>query len=123
VRDWAFGIALGLGLMAANDFVIVSLISRFASLTALPQFVYEAVILITLGTWVTYCALPEPARRPVLIPVNSTIYRWNEIASALGHTGTQVAVPQPANSFFLSDVESVVEKVLNRNLKDRESET
>jgi hypothetical protein len=57
------------------------------------------------------------------MPANSTIYRWNEIASALGHTGTRVAVQQPANSFFLSDVERVVEKVLARNMKRRESET
>jgi hypothetical protein len=57
-----------------------------------------------------------------VVPVNSTIFRWNEIASALGHTGTQVAV-QPANSFFLTDVERVVEKVLSRSLKDRESES
>jgi hypothetical protein len=70
-----------------------------------------------------YCARPEPARMPVVMPVNSTIYRWNEIASALGHTGTQVAVPQQANGFFLTDVENVVEKVLNRNLKGRESES
>jgi hypothetical protein len=123
VRDRAFGIALGFGLMSANDFIVVSLISRFASLTAPLQFVYEGVILLSLSTFATYCALPEPARRPLVIPVNSTIYRWNEIASALGHTGTQVAVPQPANSFFLSDVENVVEKVLNRNLKSRESES
>jgi hypothetical protein len=67
--------------------------------------------------------LPEPARLPVVMPANSTIYRWNEIASALGHTGTQVAVQQPANGFFLTDVERVVEKVLARNLKDRESES
>jgi hypothetical protein len=57
------------------------------------------------------------------MPVNSTIYRWNEIASALGHTGTQVAVQQPASSFFLTDVESVVDRVLTRNLKKRESES
>jgi hypothetical protein len=123
VRDMAFGIALGFGVMSANDFVTVSLISRFASLTAPLQFVYESVTLCALGLWVAYCALPEPARKPVVMPVNSTIYRWNEIASALGHTGTQVAVPQPANGFFLTDVENVVEKVLNRNLKNRESES
>jgi hypothetical protein len=34
-----------------------------------------------------------------------------------------VAVQQPANGFFLTDVERVVEKVLARNLKDRESES
>jgi hypothetical protein len=123
VRDMAFGIALGFGVMASNDFLTVSLISRFASLTAPLQFVYESVILLSLGTWVVYSALPEPARKPLMMPVNSTIYRWNEIASALGHTGTQVAVQQPANSFFLTDVENVVEKVLNRNLKRRESQS
>jgi len=123
VRDLSFGISLGFGLMAANDFVTVSLISRFASLTSPLQFAYEAVILVALGTWVAYCALPEPVRQPVVVPVNSTIYRWNEIASALGHPGTQVAVQQPANSFFLTDVENVVEKVISRNLKSRQSES
>ena len=122
-RDLAFGISLGFGAMSSNDFLFASLTSRFASLTAPLQFVYESVILLSLGTWVVYCALPEPVRKPVMMPVNSTIYRWNEIASALGHTGTQVAVQQPANSFFLTDVENVVEKVLNRNLKRRESQS
>ena len=121
VRDFAFGIAMGLGLMSSNDFIFAALTSRFASLTTPLQFAYESMILASLGTWVAYFALPEPARKPVMMQVNSTIYRWNEIASALGHPGTQVAV-QPAGSFFLSDVERVVEKVLNRNFKDRESE-
>ena len=87
------------------------------------QFVYQALVLVVLVTWATYAALPEPVRKPLVVPVNSTIYRWNEIASALGHTGTQVAVHQPANSFFLTDVENVVDRVLSRNLKNRESES
>jgi hypothetical protein len=123
VRDLAFGIALGFGVMSCNDFLFASLTARYASLTAPLQFVYEGIILLSLGTWVAYCALPEPVRKPVVMPVNSTIYRWNEIASALGHTGTQVAVQQPSNSFFLTDVENVVEKVLKRNLQGRESES
>lgn len=121
-RDLAFGIALGFGMMSSNDLVVSLFLGRFASLTAPLQFVYQSVILFSLGIWVVYCALPEPVRKPLLMPLNSAIYRWNEIASALGHTGTQVAVQQPANSFFLTDVENVVEKVLNRNLKRRESE-
>jgi hypothetical protein len=123
VRDIAFGIALGFGVMAADDFVAASVISRNISLTAPLQFIYEALILTALGVWVTYCAMPEEVRKPVVMPANSTVYRWNEIASALGHTGTQVAVQQPANSFFLSDVEKVVDKVINRNLKGRHSES
>jgi hypothetical protein len=123
VRDMAFGIALGFGLMSTNDFILGSLATRSSSLIAPLQFVYQSLVLVALGIWVAYSALPEPARQPLVMPVNSTIYRWNEIASALGHTGTQVAVQQPADSFFLTDVEKVVEKVLTKNLKRRESES
>jgi hypothetical protein len=122
-KDLSFGIAVGFGLMSANDFILASFVSTGSSLTAPLQFAYQSLILASLGIWVAYCAMPEPARRPVVMPANSTIYRWNEIASALGHTGTQVALQQPANSFFLTDVEKVVEKVLSRNLKRRESES
>ena len=121
VRDMAFGIALGFGLMSSNDFILGSLASQPSSLIAPLQFVYQSLVLVVLAVWATYCVLPEPVRKPVMMPVNSTIYRWNEIASALGHTGTQVAVQQPSGSFFLTDVEKVVEKVLTKNLKRSES--
>jgi hypothetical protein len=123
VRDRAFGIALGFGVLSTNDFVIGSLLSKNSSLTNPLQFVGEALILVTLGVWAAYFGLPEPARMPMVVPANSTIYRWNEIASALGHTGTQIAVQQPANSFFLTDVEKVVEKVLTRNLRESQSKS
>ena len=123
VRDLSFGIALGFGVLSSGDFIVASWSSRVASVNDPIEFIYESLILATLSIWMIYCVLPEPARKPILMPANSTIYRWNEIASALGHTGTRVAVQQPANSFFLSDVEHVVEKVLARNMKGRESET
>lgn len=121
IRDMAFGIALGFGLFSADDFVLASLISAHTSLTAVLQIPYEALVLASIAIWVAYAALPEPLRKPIVMPASSAIYRWNEIASALGHTGTQVAVQQPANGFFLTDVEKVVEKVLSRNLKEHES--
>jgi len=123
IRDMAFGIALGFGLLSANDFVIASFGSTYISLTATLQIVYEALVLVSIGIWLTYSALPDPVRKPIVMPASSAIYRWNEIASALGHTGTQVAVQQPANGFFLTDVEKVVEKVLSRNLKEHESKS
>ena len=123
VRDLAFGIALGFGMLSANDFVLGSLLSKNGSLTSPLQFVSEVLTLLSLAVWGTYFVLPEPVRSPVVLPANSTIYRWNEIASALGHTGTQVAVMQPASSFFLTDVEKVVDKVLSRNLRESESKS
>lgn len=122
IRGMTFGIALGFGLMSCNDFVLSSFLSPHIKLTDPLQFAYESLILVSLGVWITYAALPEPVRRPVVMPAHSTILRWNEIASALGHTGTQVAV-QPAGGFVLTDVEKVVETMLNRNMKSRESET
>ena len=119
-RDMAFGIALGFGVMSASDFILASFWTRNTSLTAPLQFVSELVILLALGMWVTYSALPEPVRKPLMVRANSTILRWNEIATALGHTGPQVAL-QPAGGFFLSDVEKVVEDALTRNLKSHES--
>jgi hypothetical protein len=121
VRDLAFGIALGFGVMSTADFILAA--TSHSSLTDQVQFVYESLILVVLGLWVAYVALPEPARKPMLLPVNSAIYRWNEIASALGHTGTQVAVRQPVNNSLLTDVENVVDRVLTKNFKDRKSET
>jgi len=91
IRDLAFGIALGFGLMSANDFVSSSLMSAHSSLTAPLQVVYESLVLISILMWGAYSMLPQQSRKPVVMPVSSTVYRWNEIASALGHTGTQVA--------------------------------
>ena len=121
-RDLSFGLALGFGLMSANDFIVGALLAGNSSLTSPLQFLNESLILVSLIIWVGYFAAPEPARKPVTMPANSTIYRWNEIAAALGH-GTQIAVHQPANSFFLTDVEKVVDKVLTRTLQNAESKS
>lgn len=121
IRDLGFGIALGFGVMSAGDFIAASLISHNTGLATPLQFAYQSLILMAFGTWIVYATLPEPARKPLVIPASSTIYRWNEIASALGHSGTKIAVQQPANSFFLTDVEKVVETVLARNLKESET--
>jgi hypothetical protein len=121
-QEMGFGISLGFGLMAANDLIVGALLARNTSLTGTLQFVYQGAILVVIGIWIVYAALPEPARQPVMVSANSAILRWNEIASALGHTGTQVAV-RPAEGFVLTDVERAVEEALNRNIRKRESET
>jgi hypothetical protein len=120
-RNLAFGIALGFGMMSSSDFILASFWTRKTSMTDPLQFVYESVILGTLGMWVAYCALPAPAAKPLMVPANSVILRWNEIATALGHTGTQVAV-QP-NGFFLTEVENAMEEALTEDQKSRASAT
>ena len=114
--DLAFGVTLGSGIMSASDLVLAFWSSQVLSTTSLVQFVGGSLMLAALGVWIAYCVLSEPASRPVLLPASSTVCRWSEIARALGHTGTTVAVQRPANSIFFSDVERVVEKVMARNM-------
>jgi len=122
VRDAAFGISFGLGLFASNDFVVASIISRNPMPNSPVQFAYEGVILAVLGGWVTFFALPEPVRKPVLLPASSFIFRWNEIATALGHGETQIAL-QTADSSLLSDVQQVADRIFAHKMGADESES
>jgi hypothetical protein len=121
-RSRPLGFALGLGLMAAIDCAESIVTMLQVSPTFAVRTAFESSSVITLAVWITYSALPEPARKTVTVPVNSAIYKWDQIASALGHKGTQVAV-QPSPSFFLVDVEKVVERAFVRTLKGKESES
>jgi len=121
-RSRPFGIALGLGFMALLDCAESSVAVLQIVMTPTVQSIFEACTLLTLGIWVAYAVLPEPARAPVTVRADSTIYKWDQIASALGHKGTQVVL-QPAPSFFLVDVEKVVERAFVRTLKGKESES
>jgi hypothetical protein len=122
LRSRPFGMALGLGLIALLDCVESSLITLHISTSFAIQSTFEAISALTLGLWIVYSVLPEPIRRPVTVGVSSAIYKWDQIASALGHKGTQVAV-QPSPSFFLVDVEKVVDRAFVRTLKSKESES
>lgn len=119
-RSLCVGFPLGFGVMSMSEFLMAMLLPRWTNFAATSQFVYEALILLGLSIWVAYVAQPEPARKPIVVSADSTLYRWNEIASALGHKGTNVVtLPQGASpSFFLTDVEKVVDKVLTRQLKE-----
>jgi len=89
VRDLAFGLSLGFGLMSTNDFLFASLISRYASLTAPLQFGYEAVILFSLSTWVGYCALPGAGQL-----YNLPLERDRLGTGPHGHTGRRSAASE-----------------------------
>lgn len=121
-RSRPLGFAIGLGMMASIDCAESIVTMLQLNTTPLVQAVFEVSALVTLAVWFVYSASPEPARKTVTLPVNSAIYKWDQIASALGHKGTQVAV-QPSPSFFLVDVEKVVERAFVRTLKGKESES
>jgi hypothetical protein len=122
LRSRPFGIAFGLGILALNDCLLAYAATvTHLQMNAAIQIVSVAFTVFALGLWLVYALMPEPARKPITLPVNSTIYRWNQIASALGHKGTQIAM-QPEPSFFLSDVEKVVERAFVRTLNSKEAQ-
>ena len=122
MRSRPLGFALGLGLMASVDCAKSAVAMLQAGASPDVQLGLEFSSVLTFGIWIAYALMPEPAAKAVTVPVNSAIYKWDKIARVLGRTETQVAV-QPSQSFFLVDVEKVVERAFTRTLKGKESES
>lgn len=116
-RSPLFGVGLGLGMQAFAELVCSGMIAREQSLYSPANCFLEAVTLLAFLVWSTYFLLPEPVaeKHPATLPVTSPLIRWNEIAKALGHSTPHVAIGQPAQAFFLQDVEKVVDKILTKN--------
>jgi len=115
-RSMSFGIALGFGLQAAMELILSVVATRSQGLDVSVNVVLQVVITIVLAGWLTYFLMPEPAaeREAITLAVSSPLIRWNEIASALGHSTPHVAVGQ-SGATFLQDVEQVVDKILTKN--------
>ncbi len=120
-RSRPFGVAVGLGLMAVVDCIESSVSILQLQIGATQQTIFEAAALLSLACWIVYAVMPELVQAPAMIRADSTIYKWDQIACALGHKGTQVAL-EPAPSFFLVDVEKVVDRAFVRTLKGKQSE-
>jgi len=119
-RSRPFGIALGLGILAAVNCGQSAIAAMMVTASPGVQLTLDLSTIFGLGLWIAYAAIPETASEPVTVALNSAVYKWDQIASALGHKNTQVA-PQPAPSFFLVDVEKVVERAFVRTIKGKES--
>jgi hypothetical protein len=116
-RSPLFGIALGLGVEAASNFLVNSLeIWQHAKIWSFANFLNEVVIFAVLLTWTTYFLLPERQESVAvaMVPEPSPLIRWNDVAQALGHSSPRVAAGT-SSGFFLQDVERVVDRVLARN--------
>ncbi|HTD54435.1 MAG TPA: hypothetical protein VK670_03580 [Silvibacterium sp.] len=115
-RSLAFGISLGFGLQAAMELISSVVAARSPYLDSNMNFVLQIAITIVLSGWIVYFMLPEPQREreAITLPVSSPLIRWNEIATALGHSSPHVVVGEPGAT-FLQDVEQVVDKILTKN--------
>ncbi len=109
-RHHVFGIALGFGIFAAVELIIVTLPAVFGAVQSLGFTVAKSSsYLLAVGLWMVYLSRPEPERTPAEARMETQ--RWD-----LALAGIQNPMPQDT---FLSAVEDAVERVLSR----RESET
>ena len=112
-RSRDFGVALGLGVIAAAD--LFGSAFAFGHSTLASVAVYGSQIVVTLGVtvWIVYFIRPEPAAAVAQGTVS--LQRWNEIADALGRSAPHVVLTPAASNFFLQDVERAVDRVLEKN--------
>jgi hypothetical protein len=118
-RSRVFGISFGFGIMAASDLIFSAAFLRFGHnmMSSTLSVVTTSTSLLTLVVWSAYFLQREPARQAAVLDPSSHLGRWNEIATTLGQSGVRGPVPvaAPANTFFLQDVEKVVDRILIKN--------
>ena len=117
-RSHAFGIGLGLGLLATTDMVMAAAARFGASMVSYTSLFGEVGMVLVFALWGGFFLIQEPQRRSLMVPATSQLLRWNEIASAFGHRSGQVVMTPAPSSFFLQDVEKVVDRVMSRNSID-----
>jgi hypothetical protein len=109
-RSHIFGVSVGLGVVATVQLVQAAWYS-----TAQAQSVYSPIYLVSnlgtllaFGVWGTYFAMPEPARKMILLPTTSPFFFWNRISEALGDNPGHVALsgvkPSPVEMKIMAEM-------------------
>lgn len=117
-RSHVFGIGLGLGILATTDMLMAAAAHFGTSMVSYTSLFGEIGMALVFALWSGFLLVPEPQRKTLMMPANSQLLRWNEIASAFGHRSGQVVLTPAPSSFFLQDVEKVVDRVMSRNSID-----
>lgn len=113
-RSREFGVALGLGLIAAADLFGSAFAFGHSTLATVAAYGAQAAVTLGAAVWLVYFAAPRRKPSPVR-GLPTPLRRWNEVAEAFADPAPQYALsPAPRNS-FLQDVERAVDRVLERN--------
>ena len=78
-RSTVFGVTMGLGILAAKELVVTSVLTHNPQMFQQSNVVNGVVAVAVAGLWAVYLALSEPGRRTVELPANSYLARWNRI--------------------------------------------
>lgn len=99
-RSKIVGVSLGLGVLAATDMVLSSWIQHKTAMRSTCDLINALSILTASGIWMTYFAMPEPARRMIVLPTTSPFLRWNQISQVLGDEPGFVAIGRVTPEMF-----------------------
>ncbi len=115
-KHHVFGFSLGLGLFAASDLVLVSLLTQYGGTwTRAYSTLHAEAYLFTMGILLVGAAMKEPARELLIAAERPVLQRWNEVLLATGFVGG-VPMPETENR-FLGAVEQTVDRVLQNEIR------
>jgi hypothetical protein len=85
-RSRAFGVSLGLGILAITE-ITLSFMMGNRQIITLMNIINTAMLLLAIAIWIIYFARREPLRRDVQFPPASRLSRWNRhwLARRQGH--------------------------------------
>ena len=91
-RDRVFGVSFGLGIMATASLVDAAWITHSPTLHSDVSLANGIATCLTLITWATYFAVPEPKAQMIMVPTTSPFLTWNRISEVLGDKPGYVAL-------------------------------
>lgn len=99
-----FGLSLGFGILAmANLVYYIAMALKGYELVQHSLILHLTPVIafaLAPAIWTVYAFWAEPVREVVEVPVNSPLLRWNEIATAFGHSGGRVAFVEHPEPFL-----------------------
>ena len=116
-----FGITLGMGVFSTVSLITSAWVANMGM-----KSVYSPVYLIStlglivgLGIWTAYFAMPEPERKMIMLPTTSPYFFWNKLSEALGDPPGNVVVAgfRPE---MLAKAEMENLKAASRRVRERE---
>jgi hypothetical protein len=120
-RSHIFGVALGLGVISMTELVqatwfwTVGAHSLYSPIYAVSASGY----VVAFSAWGLYLAVPEPARKLILLPTTSPFFHWNRIAEALGDAPGNVAIG--FNASMISPIETEMMTAMSKSNREREA--
>lgn len=119
IKSRTFGIAFGMGTLAALNLLCFSVLSSSGTkhLLLINQLRLGFFVSIAL-TWLGYFALPAAQAQAQMYPIASPLMRWNEVAMALGHSAGRVVYTNTSSAEpFLPQVERMVDRIFETEMK------